>query len=191
MTAPTKEQVAAAEKLCETVWNQWTYPDAEDEVAALIAAKEAAEAERDKARAEVERLKPFEPMLLPSSSPADLRVACAKGFLSQLVLSFDAMNGDCNYSTTEITTHESNNAYEVTVRRKDKPTPNELRKRAEAERDRYKAALADLTTGTAPPAWGSADADDELGPVWREAQEQMTSRAAAALAAPAAEGGTE
>jgi hypothetical protein len=56
-----------------------------------------------------------------------------------------------------------------------------LADRARAER--YYASLKDLTVGTQPPKWDSAEADEQLGPIWREAQEEMTSRAAAALAA--------
>lgn len=53
---------------------------------------------------------------------------------------------------------------------------------AEAERDRLRKALEDLTIGTATPDWG-AQGEEELGPIWREAQAELIARAAAALAA--------
>ena len=97
-------------------------------------------ADRTDMLAEIERLRAFEPIIDLPINPKDMTLRFAKGFLSQLVLAFDAINGDANYTATEIRTVENGHAYEVVVRRKDKPTDHELRKLAEAEIEKLTAA---------------------------------------------------
>jgi hypothetical protein len=103
-------------------------------------AKSAIAAELAYRDAEIERLRPYEPMLIPSDFPREMAVKCARGFLARIVQSFDALNGESNYSVTEVQT-ANGRKYEVTVRRTDKPTPHVLRKKAEAERDALRAAV--------------------------------------------------
>lgn len=90
--------------------------------------------------AEIERLKVYEPQLLLSSTPHDIKVTVAKEMMANLTMSFDALNGDANYSETEITSSITGKTYFVTVHRGDKPTPHQLRKKADDELERLKAA---------------------------------------------------
>jgi hypothetical protein len=111
-----------------------------DHVAETLAMEAATEIER--LRKENERLKEWEPRLLPLSSPKELVVSVKEGFLSRLVESLDAMNGDANYTVTQARCGDTK--YEIVVRRADKPTPHELRKKAEAELAEAKAEIARL-----------------------------------------------
>lgn len=111
----------------------------------LISDAESLAAAEDRVKeldAEVERLRPFEPRVLPSDWPHECKIAHAKGFMEPLVLAFDAMNGECNY--TETCVRHGSKEYTVTVRRGDKPTPHELRMAAEARvRELEEALLAE------------------------------------------------
>lgn len=109
-------------------------------------------AEIRRLRAEVERLKPFEPRMRMDGS--GVTVYAAKGFMAHIVQSFDALNGEANYSATEISTFEGD-SYEVVVRRHDKPTPHELRKRVEVERDTLRDQLRWRRFGDERPEVGT------------------------------------
>lgn len=90
-------------------------------------------------KARIAELEPFEPRMTATSTPTDMRIMLAKGFLKPIVEALDAMNGDNNYTVTEASCGDRK--YEITVRRWDKPTAHDLRKQAEAEADRLRKEL--------------------------------------------------
>lgn len=83
-------------------------------------------------RAEVERLKAFEPRLI-SFEGGEFKLRVAKEVMANLVCAFDELNGEANYTTLTMQPKKSGREYIVTVQRADRPTPHELRKKAEAE----------------------------------------------------------
>lgn len=117
-------------------------------------------ADRTEMLGEIERLKEFEPKLNLPLDPTDMTVRFAKGFLAQLVASFDALNREANYTTTEVRTSGNDRVYEVVVRRKDKPTDHELRKNAEAENERLRSALKAICRGDYDNAHSTKGAAD-------------------------------
>lgn len=117
----------------------------------------AAEARVKELDAEVERLRPFEPRVLPSNWPHEAKIAHAKGFMEPLVLAFDAMNGECNY--TETCVRHGSKEYTVTVRRGDKPTPHELRMAAEARVRELEEAVLELSKGW---RWSKSQPDNPI-----------------------------
>lgn len=104
-----------------------------------------------RAVAEIRRLRPFEPQLLSSNSNTsghEIRVAAAKGLMGELVKDFDALNGNANYTETDfITAGPPIRSYRVTVHGSGKPTPHQLRKAAEEERDNLREEVARLNAG--------------------------------------------
>lgn len=122
-------------------------------------------------RAENERLRPYEPRVLPSDFPREMAVGCAHGFFAHIVKSFEVLNGNANYSVTEVQT-AGGGKYEVTVRRADKPTPHELRKKAEADRDAFRAALEHYAA-LGPDAVPYADTINDPPDVGRVARQAL------------------
>lgn len=80
--------------------------------------------------AEVARLKQYEPKLL-SLQHGEATIMVAHEVMSRLVDAFEALQGESNYTVS--TFGRGKKAYEVVVRRKDKPSEHDLRKQAEAE----------------------------------------------------------
>lgn len=112
-------QLDAMLNIRTTDWN-----DAQEKIGTL----EAQLADKDK---EIERLRVFEPTVALHNFPDEVAIQCAKGFLAQLIQSFEVLNRDSNY--TETTISSGGVTYKIEVRRADKPTPHELRKSAETQ----------------------------------------------------------
>ena len=124
----------------------------------------------ERLRAKVETLQQFEPVIVGPFNPANVTIRLAQGFMSQLVQSLDAMNGDANYTVTTAKT-DGGNEYEVTVRRTDKPTPHELRAEAERKLVDANAELARLRTLYAATraeceAWRTRHNTSTADPLW-------------------------
>lgn len=138
-------------KMCEGLGEITAYPEYKNGDTESVGCPSCIAAEKDatiaRLTAEVERLKPFEPRIRTDATISDSTMILARGFLADLVDGFDKLNGAANYSVTEVSTGDrldQKKKYEVTVRRADKPTPHDLRKVAEVERDRLTAENAKL-----------------------------------------------
>jgi len=104
--------------------------------------------------AEVERLGVYEPKIDLRSSPTDMRVHVAKEAMRNLVVAFSEFNRCGNYTETQV--EYEGESFLVTVQNLNRPTPHDLRKKAEqqltavtAERDELKRIVDRCTKTTA------------------------------------------
>jgi len=93
--------------------------------------------------AEVERLGVYEPKIDLRSSPTDMRVHVAKEAMRNLVVAFSEFNRCGNYTETQV--EYEGESFLVTVQNLNRPTPHDLRVKAEqvlaavsTERCKYK-----------------------------------------------------
>lgn len=91
----------------------------------------------------VKELEPYEPRttgLRSGPEGMQMNVLIHQNLMRAMVVALDALNGAANYTETELfydgpetpDPADPPRTYVVTVRRKDKPTPHELRRKAEA-----------------------------------------------------------
>lgn len=135
-----REDVAHFVKAFGEQWANWMI---EHYGASLLSAAITRMAER------VAHLAPFEPKLIEAhvkDGHFECGVEMAKGFLAVMVKSFAELNKDApNYTESEVEMLSCGKKFIVTVRNGGKPTPHELRQKAEARVVELEAAVKKLT----------------------------------------------
>lgn len=121
-----------AESMQGRLDDRQTVKDAKELIANLRTDLAAANERAEKAEADRDRLKEYEPRLISFES-GEFKIAFAKGVMQNLVEAFSAFNGDANY--TESYFENEHAGFICTIQTRGKHTPHELRRAAEAERD--------------------------------------------------------